>query len=508
MRRFLMFILMILLFRNNVNAKEEVYYSDYSDFGEYTEQKILGSDVIDVKEVYKYKYYKEVKEFGDYYIEGHNEEQFPYIDRSDFIISDYTPFSDEKPLEEKGRELKTRNVYHYSNMKKIRYIHLTDFWGTRDQLNINEIIIRSNSEYLPYNLYCEGCSEGFYEKVSNKEVKTENSYVLHGGYIRIDLRNYYDLSDLEIRIYITDLGTSEKGFQISTSREQDLNHKIFNTIKERQFFTNENISDFKTVVYKLDQLQWVEPEWEETLKTYDEMLPSSTRMVDKKEEYSYRDTYYKYYNLNKKYADGYYLDSPIDYPLKDVDYKKTYYQFRERDKVVISSSIIISDKNQKLEEFIISNSTNKYIVNSNINYNKNGKYTALYEFPFITVEKEIIVDIPNNHNENTKNINTSKVVNQELKNLNKNEGGNHTNKVKLQNKETIDNNEIKVNIPSIEKTDTINITKPIAQTNVKEQLKIEDKEKVNKNYLLVPLSIIIIITAIQIIKLSTNQKKS
>ena len=396
MKKILIVINLMFLFIGNISATTKTYYSNYSNFSQPTSSYIESNDIIDVKKTTMYRYYKEEKKYGDYYLINKHNPNYPYADLNDSIKTGYTNWSEEVPNNEVGRSVKTRDVYYYRDMKKIRYIHFTDVDGGRNQLNINEIIVRANNQDISYTIYCEGCSDNFYEKVTNGKINSENSYVLHGGYLILDLKNYYNLSDLNIRFYLTDIDISEKKYTISTSRERNINSNIYNRVTTRLFFKHNNLDECKMREYQLDKLVFVDPEWDSTKKSYNLINATSTRQVEKALEYSYQDILYHHYNIKKLYADGYYESSPFGFPTKDENDSKEYYQSRKRDKIVIEDKIIINNKNKKLEDFVIENSTNNISIDSNINYEENGIYEVSYIFPFITIDKIVYVDIDEN----------------------------------------------------------------------------------------------------------------
>ncbi|NLM63567.1 MAG: hypothetical protein GX190_04565 [Mollicutes bacterium] len=402
MRRVLLIFFLIFMFNINVNATTTTYYSDYSSYGPYIDEKVESDELTDVKKTVMYRYYKEERENGEYYVKGQNNSLYPYIDEEDFITTNWSEWTDSAPNEEEGRKIKTREVYYYQEMKKVRYIHFTDIRGSNSRLNINEIIVSNNNEPISYTIYCEGCNNDFYEKITNGIITFEDSYILEDGYLRIDLNDYYHLSDLSIKFYITDFGYDEKRYTLSTSRDSSINSNIYTFVVTRLFFKNNNFNEYMERNYKLGKLIFRQPEWDEWKKSLLPIDSSSTRRVQKKLEYSYQDTMYRYYRLNKVYAANYYENAPECFPKKDEKDYKEYYQVRTRDKVVIKDEIIINNKHQKLEDFIIEDTTGKGVIDSNINYEQNGYYYASFIFPFTTIDKLVYVDIPENNRSDEK----------------------------------------------------------------------------------------------------------
>ena len=113
-------VLFLLFFAvGNASALE---YSDYTDFSEYTENYIQSNDLTDVKIERRYKYYKLEKELGGY---GENDSvEYPFIDKDDYIYTDYSDVSIEKPSEKEGRIIETINGYHYHKVKDINFLKI------------------------------------------------------------------------------------------------------------------------------------------------------------------------------------------------------------------------------------------------------------------------------------------------------------------------------------------------------------------------------------------------
>ena len=250
MKKIITIIFMTIILINPINASVQTYYSDYSNYGDYILNPPNKTELIDVKEVTMYKYYKEEKELGDYYLINKNNSAYPYLDPLDFIVTNYTDYTEVKPDNELGRNIKTQPVYYYQDLKKIRYIHFNNFLGYRDELNINEIVVTANGETIPYTTYCLGCSANIPEKINNGNIKCENSFVYFVGYIRLDLGGYYNLSDLTVKIYLTDFGSFEKRYTISTSREESLESNIYTSFATTLNFKHSNYDEYLGVAHK------------------------------------------------------------------------------------------------------------------------------------------------------------------------------------------------------------------------------------------------------------------
>ena len=188
-----------------------------------------------------------------------------------------------------------------------------------------------------------------------------------------------------------------KKYKISVSREESLNSNIYSEVLSRMFFKHNNYDDYNEIQHQLDKINLVSPEWDGQVKSYNPVVATTTRRIDKKVEYRYQDTLFHYYKLIRVYANDYYTNAPLGFPIKDELDKIEYYQSRYRDRVTIKKKIIINDKNQKLEDFVVENTTNEMTISSTINYDENGVYDVSYIFPFGTIDRLVYVNIEDNN---------------------------------------------------------------------------------------------------------------
>ncbi|MFA5603264.1 MAG: hypothetical protein WDA12_00190 [Bacilli bacterium] len=392
-------IALILMFSNiiGVCAQSTTYYSNYSDFGEYKNNYIEANDLINVKENNFYRYYKEEKVLGDYGLIDYPDKLFPYADPTDSIKTNYSEWSHNIPVSQAGRKIEVRDAYYYQDMEKVRYIHITNVDGGNDRLTINEIVVEQNFLHkIPYSILCDGCSFGFLEKVTNGKLVNDNSYIEKGGYLRIVLNDYYDLSELSIRFYISDFTNAEKKYEIKTSREASKDSNIFSTVLTKRWFINYDPYDFVECQYSLSRVLFVNPRWTEPKRSDKPLNSTVTRKVTRLNEYRYQDTLYRRYGIKRTYYDKFDLISPLGFPIKDEETATKYYTSQKRDKVTIENDIVITDQKQKLEDSVIENTTNSLNIKSNIDYNKNGLYKVSFILPFIQVDRVVLVNIKEN----------------------------------------------------------------------------------------------------------------
>lgn len=490
-------ITVILMFSNIIGicAKSTTYYSNYSDFEEYKNNYIEANDLINVKENNFYRYYKEEKVTGDYGLIDEPNLLFPYTDPTDSIKTNYSDWSHNTPVSKAGRKIEVRDVYYYQDMEKVRYIHITNVDGGNDRLTINEIVVEQNFlNQIPYTILCDGCSFGFLEKVTNGKLVNDNSYIEKGGYLRIVLNDYYDLSELSIRFYVSDFTDAEKKYEIKTSREASKDSNIFSTVLTKRWFRNYDPYDFVECQYALSRIPLVNPRWSEPQKSDKPLNSTVTRKVTRLNEYRYQDTLYRHYGIKRTYYDSYDLTSPLGFPIKDEETATKYYSSQKRDKVTIENDIVITNKNQKLEASVLENTTNSLKIESNIDYNKNGLYKVSFILPFIQVDRVVLVNIKENIVEEKNNLE----INEEPKITEEIPKSNPTTSVE---KKVTSNNALNIKKPiiKIEKPDTeLEIG---AKEEEKKITNIETTTEVkSRNYIVFSLILLIISTIVIYIK--------
>lgn len=431
-------IIIFLLLTFPIKAKE-VNYSEYSNYSSYFENNIKGNELKEVKKTTMYKYYNLKKGKGEYFIFGENDSFYSMFDINDYIYSNYSKWSLIKPCFKEGRIIKEREVCYYSDIKKIRYVHFDNFFGSDNRLIINEIVVNNNEFEIPFSIYCEGCSEGFYEKVVNGNLEPEGSYILNDGYLVLDLGDYYYINSLEISFSLSNYNNNTSVININTSRENDLKSRIYNNFNSYLYFINNEEETFSVFNYKFQDFILIDPEWNEYKRSEETVLEDKFKRVELRREYSYKDILYYYYNFDREYSD-YFEYKPMEFQYKDEELVKDFYQYRTRDKVVIKSNILITNKNQKLEDFIFENTTNELEIKGEVNYKKNGIYEIDYVFPFIKIKKIVEVAILENEVVN-ENINLD-IENKEKALVNNNENTLIENKEKVLIENKKENNKV------------------------------------------------------------------
>ncbi len=320
-------IIIFILSIENVSAK--TYYTEYSNFSDYSTNYIESSDITLVEEAKFYKYYNE-EIVGDYYMTTPT----GYIlNNNNFKIIE-SEYSKELPFSLENREIIEKEFYYYSKLKGVSFIHLTNLVN----FDINKIEVFYNDEIIDYEI---------------KEL--ENEYT-------IDLKNEYDPNNLKILFNFNE--SNDVVFEIILNNSE---------VPDSIFYKNKYMYQlvFGDVTYS--DFYLVNKEITTSREEYVRELNNETLEI--KTEYKTIDTYFYCYKINKIYSD--YLEVNTNYQYKSNDYI-TYYRYKTRDKIEIMDDIVITDKNYNLLDYI--NSTNLDIgVFNYIDINKNGEYKITYK---------------------------------------------------------------------------------------------------------------------------------
>ena len=112
MKKILLSILLSLVLKEGVSAK--TYYSDYSEFSDYSLEKIESSDLVNVEVKRVYNKYFDIVE-GNYYMLDENPGFYPIINVNVFKYTGFTEWSIVFPQDKLGRIIECRNVCDNSN---------------------------------------------------------------------------------------------------------------------------------------------------------------------------------------------------------------------------------------------------------------------------------------------------------------------------------------------------------------------------------------------------------
>ncbi|MGE5455781.1 MAG: hypothetical protein ACM3O4_01560 [Ignavibacteriales bacterium] len=389
----IIFILLLFSLNSRVLASD-IYYSPYSSFSDYSQTEVLESDLVKVEKKVLYSWYNTEKSMGDYYVEGSNDVNYPFIDKGDYILSDWSEWFIQEPEIIPNRLIIKKDIYEYKDMLKIRYIHIKDVEGSNGYFNIPELNIYINNQKINYDYLCTECNSSFDKYINNGITRENQSRIKNGNELIVDLKDYYNLNDFKVVMYLYDEQESVKRFKISVSREKENNDLIYAEELFSYIFKNGSTSDIEPFNYTYQDLVIKNPEYSESgiSNTIPELFP--TRVINPIKGYKYKDILYRHYNLINHYMDGYSEIGNDDYPYKGETI--TLYRSQTRDKVVIKKDLIIDNKDINLKDFILESTVNDIKITSNLDKDINGTYKVNYILPYKTITKDVMVDIKQN----------------------------------------------------------------------------------------------------------------
>lgn len=336
----ILLLLFVLLKPIKVQAESSVYYTEWSNFSDWSEEKVIPSELVNVQSIIKWKWYKEqINYTNDYYYNGKNPKEYPYRLDDDFIWGEFSSWQKKEILKNEFNEIDTRNVYKYRNMKKVRYIYITDVRGSYNALRIPEINIYVNNKKINYSVSCTKCNPEFKDFINNNNAEENMSFLENDGTILIDLKAFYNIDEIKIKIYLYDKGTATKKYTLNFLDSNSLDSGIYAQIKGNYQFMSNYYSEY-SFTHEVKAENLVNPKWELWKESLEKVTSSLIREVKIEKEYRVREKMFKYYNIEKIYLDTYENDVLAPY-IKDETTKKVFYRFRTRDKIEVKNEIKI-----------------------------------------------------------------------------------------------------------------------------------------------------------------------
>lgn len=375
----------------------ETYYSEYSEFSPFQEEKVNSSDIVNVITERRYLWYKQEYKIGDYKL---------YNDSDNFALdqcyeTNYTEFQEKEITPSPSKTIDTRIRYDYVLSKAIRYINIYDVFGSYGAFRIPELIVEVDGKEINYQYTCIGCWKNFENYIHNGKYLENKSVIDNGGSLKIDLLNDYPIHKIKLTFYMFDIGSVEKVYNVSFASSNDL---VYAKKEYRMNFKTESHEDTLKVSYKVEDLNTVN-DYQSLFTTYEEFQSdyiSSSKMT---KEYRYKEKYCKTKDIINTYNDSYTKESIGEYIYKS-DYYKDYYKYQTRDKIELDIKEI-TNKNYDLNSFVISSSKD-YQILDNIDINKNGLYEVKYILNDLEVTKNVSVNLEEN---------TIRELNQQLEDL-------------------------------------------------------------------------------------------
>lgn len=313
MKKIILFI--ILLIPINVFG---ISYTEYSDYF-YTETFMENSDLCEVEEIKKYKYYYLEKDYTvDYYNNQYLDDYYIYRD-DEYVLSDSIS-TNVKP-EHDVYNLEKNDFTYYQEYQKVRYVILYNF-SYELNLSINEIYLYdNNNKYLEFEVLTEN---NFIKDNINDNDRTNGKNINSTDIIILKLKEEIDPKLLTIMYVLSGRYTKTFSFDVIINNSGDIN--------DVYYYTNVNggLSSLEYYFNYLDELEFND-KLDDEIKKVEGIYESidNSKIVKYETMYTYKDYLYRYYNYKKIYLDDYYIEN--DNYIKDEDNYITIYKCRCRE---------------------------------------------------------------------------------------------------------------------------------------------------------------------------------
>ena len=343
------------------------------------------------EEEYRYKFYEEQKIYSNaYYVEDLNDPSYPYKS-NDFIETDYTDWSKERPKEEKGRIIKTKEMYEYAKALPIRYLYFYDIMGSNDALRFLEVKVYSEGKDIAYTLECTNCKNK--EKIMDNQFDQGYTSVLNQDTFILDLKGNYDLEKLKLEVYLTDnYGTDKSTLKISALDDQKQVLKNYTDVYLESNMYNTEDSGYRFNIDLKDYLKDLYYE-KQKITTEEKIEEEEYKLISQYTLYAYKDIKYKYYRMDRNYLEGYYIDKP-GY-IKDQKQYKIYYKIKNRETITFKENYVITSRDYNLYDLIEKSSIDKkkIQIKDTININKNGLYKITFSYQDFQIDQYVTLDV-------------------------------------------------------------------------------------------------------------------
>lgn len=352
MKKLLIFFLCI----SKVNAL--TYYTDYGDV-KVSEEYIESSDLREVRVIDNSKYFLIEKEYGQYYIEGENDFEYPMIDRNNSMTE--ISYSNVLPDNKLNRTYINDKYYNYYLMWPVRYVKLK----TNNNITIKDIKVKEYDNPLNITLIKNGNNLYTYNEIT----------INNNDELVIDMGSLYNVEIIKI--------------EITYVNNANLVMSIYDELDDSPFLEKYIDNSLGFNIYRFEDFELVSPKYSPSI--YSKEYPSVTisTKVETINNYKIVDTKYLYYKEKKTYVD-YVTEN------KEEDIK---YEYRERDYIDIDK-IVIEEYGINITDFIKSNK--EYEIKTNVNYLVNGEYDVFIKFQNLEIQDKVIVNIKENEELNYK----------------------------------------------------------------------------------------------------------
>ncbi len=293
-----------------------------------------GKDVVIESET-RYRWYKE-NTANDYY--GYfDESKISSIDMNNYI------YTTEIEVYEEPQNIPYREIeafpYTLTYDKSTSSQLLVNNFTIRDAIEISEISVydKANLEFISYTLDGRSVFDGDATKIDDDYMSADCLTVHSDTYLLLILDKEYNITDLEIHIYISDNNRENNSFYVSFLK--DYKYKI----------------QTKKHVIRINRPNCYANHCKMIVENDNTWISESSFDVTK---YVYKDKLFMYLKNEREYLDGYYV-FVNDYIKDEIDYK-TYYRYKENS---VASNTTSNKKDlNKNNNTINSNKTNEVKV--------------------------------------------------------------------------------------------------------------------------------------------------
>ena len=221
------------------------------------------------------------------------------------------------------------------------------------------------------------------------DLADDNFNIYPWGTVTCNLKGNYDLEKITIKI---------KNIEFNGLSEILILARVLSEYNDYYInYFSYNLNDYNNTDVVIDSDDWIrgDVEYEEEIISESKPIDNKLSLINEVTMYRYQDQLFYFYNIEKKYIDGYFADYP-GFIRDDMQYKD-YYRYQTRDKLEIADEIVINSDEQSISDFI--ESSVQYEIITNLNIKKNGIYEAEIKTPFISVKKDVVVNIDENNNQ-------------------------------------------------------------------------------------------------------------
>ncbi len=370
MRKILILCIFFLLF-HKVQALEE----------DWTDEVIDDSNVVIKDSEIRYRWYQEQEVLSDdYYIEGENDETYPFIIRDNIIQTDWSDWLDTSPKSKPNRDIEYKMVNRYRTIKPVRYLFLNNFQGGYLTFKIAELNVLINNVEINVTMNCNNCSDNFIYHTNDNSLNNV-AYINNGGSLTIDLGAYYLVGDIRLELYMYDSVPNTKKFNLYYNGCPTLEECTY-AHKEIDIYVVSNNSNLPEKHLIIPNETFIEkPIWDDWI--YADTFYNATyyRQMQVLNIYRYKDIKYRYYKIERIYVDDYYAEYEDSNYIKDEESANTFYLYE-----------YAQNDNSMAEES--KNKDNNYIVDNTLNNEVEKEKTIIYEInDNLTEELKEIVSI-------------------------------------------------------------------------------------------------------------------